>query len=48
MAPTHFARDDFVPLRIVEIFFQQLHVLLRLLILLLEKPLPLVFIPSAV
>src|SRR5262245_56317564 len=47
MAPTHLARDNLIPMWVVDIFLEQLHVFLRLLILLLEKALPIVFIPSA-
>jgi hypothetical protein len=35
-------------MRVVDVLLEQLHVLLRLLILLLEKALPVVFIPSPV
>ena len=48
MRPAHFARDDLVALRMIEILLEQLHVFLRLLILLLEKSLPLVFIPCSI
>jgi len=37
--------DDFIALRIIKVCFQQLHVLLGLVILLLEKTLPVVLIP---
>ena len=48
LGPTHLARDDLVPLWIVEIFLQQLHVFLGLLVLLLKETLPVVFVPKPV
>ena len=48
LGPTHLARDDLVALRMIEILLEQLHVLLRLVILLLEKTLPLVLVPHAI
>src|SRR5215468_6037336 len=48
MTPSHLARHDLIAVRVVDVFLEELHVFLRLLILLLEKPLPIVLIPSAV
>jgi len=45
VVPAHFTGDDFIALRIIKVGFQQLHVLLSLLILLLEKTLPVVLVP---
>src|SRR6266567_1894843 len=45
MRPAHFAGDNLIASRIVEIRFQQLHVLLGLMILLLEKTLPVILVP---
>src|SRR5215213_8931817 len=47
LRPAHFTRDNLVALRMVEILLEQLHVLLRLLILLLEKTFPVVLVPSS-
>src|ERR1044071_7760905 len=44
LRPTHLSRNDFIAPGIIEICFQQLHVLFRLPILLLEKALPIVFV----
>ena len=46
MVPAHLLGDDLVAVRVVEIFFEQLHVLFRFPILLLEKAFPIVFIPD--
>jgi len=48
LGPAHLARDDLVSLRMIQILLEQLHVFLRLMVLLLEKPLPLVFIPDPI
>src|SRR6266568_4555409 len=45
LGPAHFTSNDFIALRIIKVYFQQLHVLLGFLILLLEKTLPVVLIP---
>ncbi len=47
LCPTHFAGDDFVAARIIKIGFQQLHIFFGLAVLLLKKPLPIVFVPHA-
>src|SRR5438132_3776018 len=47
LRPTHFAGDDFIALWVVDVRLQQVHVFLRPLILLLEKSLPIVFVPNA-
>ena len=48
LCPAHFLRDDLVALRMVEVLLEQLHVFLRLMVLLLEKPLPLVLVPNSI
>ena len=48
LRPAHFLRDDLVALRMVEVLLEQLHVFLRLMVLLLEKPLPLVLVPNSI
>ena len=45
LRPAHFARDDFVAPWVIKVGLQQLHVFLGLLILFLEKTLPVVLIP---
>src|ERR1700730_9561676 len=47
LRPTHFAGDDFVALRIVDILLQQFHVFFCALVLLLEETLPIVFVPDS-
>src|SRR5439155_3721928 len=47
LRPTHFAGDDFVALRVVDVLFQQLHVFLCPLVLLLEETLPIVLVPDS-
>src|SRR5579864_441606 len=46
--PTHFAGDDFVALGVVDVLLQQIHVLFRSLVLLLEEPFPIVLVPDPV
>src|SRR5438094_7387959 len=47
MLPAHLARDDFVAVGMIHVFFEKLHVTLGLAVLLLEETLPLVFVPDA-
>src|SRR5712691_4513068 len=47
LCPAHFARDDLVASRIIQICFQQLHVFLGLLVLLLQETLPIVLVPHS-
>ena len=48
MEPAHLAGDDLITLRIIAVALQQLHVPLRLPILLLQEPLPVVLVPDLV
>ena len=45
-APAHFFGDDFIAVRVIHVFLKQLKILFRILILLLEEALPLVFVPG--
>src|SRR5437870_6294702 len=47
LGPTHFSRDNFIALRVVDVILQQLHVFFRPLVLLLEEALPIVFVPDS-
>src|ERR1700730_2695660 len=46
MGPSHFLSDDLVTIRVIDILLKQLHVTFGFTILLLEKSLPIVFVPS--
>src|SRR5215475_5413507 len=46
MGPTHLASDDLVAVRIVDVLLEQLHVPLRLAVLLLSKAFPVVLVPG--
>ena len=48
MRPAHLPGDDFVALRMVHVFLDQIHVFLRAPFLLLEKAFPVVFVPNIV
>ncbi len=46
MVPAHLAGDDLVAVRVVDEALEEFHVLLGLAVLLLEEPLPIVFVPN--
>src|SRR6202022_2513060 len=46
MGPSHFLSDDLVTIRVIDILLKQLHVTFGFTILLLEKSLPIVLVPS--
>ena len=45
-APAHLIGNDFIAVGMVHVFFEQLKIFLRVLILLLQETLPFVFVPG--
>src|ERR1700736_5241225 len=48
MGPPHFLGNNLISIRVIDIFFEQLHIAFCLAILLLKKSLPIVLVPGSI